>query len=120
MGKFMDPIADKILVSSILIMLITKQRVDPYMVLVLLARDTFIGGIRAVAAAENIIIDARAAGKWKTALQMGAIPVLIYGHDLKSLPAMQPAYWILWLTVVLSVISGVDYYQGYRRARAPK
>ena len=55
MGKFMDPIADKILVTSVLVALIPTGRIDPWMVIIILARDTFIGGLRSVAAAEQII-----------------------------------------------------------------
>ena len=63
MGKFMDPIADKILVTSVLVMMIPTKRIDPVMVTILLVRDTLIGGIRSVAAADQIIIAAKPAGK---------------------------------------------------------
>jgi CDP-diacylglycerol--glycerol-3-phosphate 3-phosphatidyltransferase len=87
MGKFMDPIADKVLVTSILVMLSAAQKIDPLMVIVILARDTLIGGLRSVAAADGIVIDAKSAGKWKTALQMVAIPAvmiedILWGHTL--------------------------------------
>jgi CDP-diacylglycerol--glycerol-3-phosphate 3-phosphatidyltransferase len=110
MGKFMDPIADKILVTSILVMLSTLQKIDPLMVIIILARDTFIGGIRSVAAADNIVIDAKSAGKWKTALQMIAIPAVIIDQTFLSIPFERIGYWTLWVSVVLSVTSGIQYY----------
>lgn len=121
MGKFMDPIADKILVTSLLTMLIVPGKVDPYLVILLTVRDTFIGGIRAVAAADGIIIAAKSAGKWKTALQMGAIPAVILG-TLPGVPELDPwvgrvGYGLLWVSAVLSVISGVDYYRAYLAGR---
>jgi len=76
-GKFMDPIADKILVTSVLTMLLAMGKIDAWMVIIILARDNFIGGIRSVAAADQIVIDAKPAGKWKTAMQMVAIPIVI-------------------------------------------
>ncbi|MCB0357165.1 MAG: CDP-diacylglycerol--glycerol-3-phosphate 3-phosphatidyltransferase, partial [Bdellovibrionales bacterium] len=116
MGKFMDPIADKLLILAALIMLLHLQVLDPLMVFILLARDIFIGGIRAVAAANNVIISAKAFGKWKTAMQMVAIP-LIFVHDYKGWALYQWGYWTLWLSVILSLISGIQYTWGYYTGR---
>lgn len=74
LGKFMDPIADKILVLSALVVLLHMGRVDAVMVTLLVSRDIFIGGIRSASAADGVIIDAKPTGKVKTALQMVAIP----------------------------------------------
>ena len=122
MGKFMDPMADKVLVSSILIYLIPAGVVDPYMVIILMARDTYIGSIRAVAAADNIIIDAKSGGKWKTGLQMVAIPAIMIGPWPESLEfIVKIGYALLWLSVLLSITSGIQYHQAYRDGRkAPK
>jgi CDP-diacylglycerol--glycerol-3-phosphate 3-phosphatidyltransferase len=118
MGKFMDPIADKILVTGVLIMLLYQSKVDPWMVLLILSRDTFIGGIRAVAAADQIIIDARPTGKWKTALQMVGIPALIIGEAEGNLLYVDKiGYALLWISVILSITSGVQYYLGYLKSR---
>ena len=120
MGKFMDPIADKILVTSILAMLIPSEKIDALMVVVILARDTFIGGIRSVAAADQIIIDAKPAGKWKTALQMIAIPAVLIGDNWLGIPFDRVGYWVLWISTILSVTSGIEYYLGYLKSRSQK
>jgi CDP-diacylglycerol--glycerol-3-phosphate 3-phosphatidyltransferase len=117
MGKFMDPIADKILVTSILVMLVYSYRIEPLMVIIILARDNFIGGLRSVAAADQIIIDAKPAGKWKTALQMVAIPAVIIDQQWLGIPFEKIGYWVLWVSVILSVTSGVEYYLGYLKAK---
>jgi CDP-diacylglycerol--glycerol-3-phosphate 3-phosphatidyltransferase len=118
MGKFMDPVADKILVTSILVMMAYYQKVDPWMVVVILGRDNFISGIRAVAAADGIVIAAKSAGKWKTALQMGAIPGTMIGEIPGYLPYLDKiAYGILWISVLLSISSGVEYYFAYTKGR---
>lgn len=109
MGKFMDPIADKILVASVLVMLVSSDRVGPVLVLLLLSRDILIGGIRSVAAAENLIIDAKQAGKWKTGLQMVAIPAILIGTPLFGLPIYELGLLLLWASVALSVFSGYQY-----------
>ncbi len=117
MGKFMDPIADKVLVTSILVMLSAAQKIDPLMVIVILARDTLIGGLRSVAAADGIVIDAKSAGKWKTALQMVAIPAVMIEDILWGIPFGKIGYITLWISVVLSVTSGWEYYQGYVQSK---
>ncbi len=116
-GKFMDPVADKIMVSSVLIALLHMTRIDPWLVIILLARDTFIGGVRSIAAADQLILDAKSAGKWKTGFQMTGIVLVI----LETLPGVP---WIgfagrviLWLSVVLSLLSGYQYWQAYRNSR---
>ena len=121
MGKFMDPVADKILVSAILIMLVVQKLIDPYMVVLIITRDTLIGGLRSVAAADQIVIDAKPAGKWKTALQMSSIPFLILGPEIwTTYPIHTWAYGALWLSAILSLTSGWEYFQGYKVALASK
>ena len=125
MGKFMDPIADKILVSTILILLIPSGAVHPVLVILILGRDILIGGIRSIAAADRLIIDAKAAGKWKTAVQMIAIPAVLIDVPVAT-DSLGPLYAIstqtighglLWLSAVLSIVSGVEYINMYRRSR---
>ncbi len=117
LGKFMDPIADKILVTSILVLLVTQAKVDPYMVMIILARDTLIGGLRQVAAADQVIIAAQASGKWKTAMQMIAIPAVMMGSPIGGVPIDKIGYFVLWLSTILSVTSGIQYYWGYLKAQ---
>lgn len=117
-GKFMDPIADKILVTSTLTMLLAQGKIDALMVIVILARDNFIGGIRSVAAADQIIIAAKPAGKWKTAMQMVAIPIVIIGNMDPYIPYLDKVgYGVLWVSVILSITSGIEYYVGYLKSR---
>ncbi len=117
MGKFMDPIADKILVSAILIALIPDGRIDPYMVIILLSRDTLINGVRSLAASHQLVIDAKPTGKWKTATQMVCLPAVMIGRPIGSIPLYEIGYYGLWLSVVLSVISATEYIYGYVRGR---
>jgi CDP-diacylglycerol--glycerol-3-phosphate 3-phosphatidyltransferase len=79
----------------------------------LLARDIIIGGIRSVAAADNVIIDAKAAGKWKTGLQMVAIPLILVSWDLADIPFTRLGEWLLWVSVILSIFSGYQYIRLY-------
>jgi len=109
-GKLMDPIADKILVTSTLVLMIPSGRLDAYMVMILLARDMLIGGIRSVAASENMII-----GAGVTAIQMLAIPFVLIRDPLFGIPIYEIGYWTLWVSVGLSVVSGAEYTMRYFR-----
>lgn len=120
MGKFMDPIADKVLVATVLIMLLPSRRIDPILVLLLLGRDILIGGVRAIAAADNVVIDAKATGKWKTGLQMISIPMILIYDDLFGFPLYLVGYSILWISVILSMISGYQYVRLYQTSRKPQ
>ncbi|MEK6628207.1 MAG: CDP-diacylglycerol--glycerol-3-phosphate 3-phosphatidyltransferase [Bdellovibrionota bacterium] len=113
LGKFLDPVADKILVSSVLILLMQKNLVDPWMIILFVARDTIIGGVRAAAAANNIVIDAQTTGKWKAALQMIAIPMLLLNDLHPNFSNNRLGYGLLWLSVLLSLKSGFDYCRSY-------
>lgn len=115
LGKFMDPIADKILVLSALIVLLYEHRIDPITPALLLARDIFIGGLRAVAAADRVIIAAKPTGKWKTGLQMVAIPCLFLDIEIAGISLRAIGLWGLWISVGLSLFSGVEYSLGYFR-----
>lgn len=109
-GQLMDPVADKLLVMAALIMLIPLGRVNPVLVLLLLSRDIFIGGIRAAAASERLVIAAGSFGKWKTGFQMVAIPALMLDRDIWGLFHSNPlGTWLLWGSMILSIVSAIQY-----------
>jgi CDP-diacylglycerol---glycerol-3-phosphate 3-phosphatidyltransferase len=117
LGKFVDPVADKILVMSILIMMIPTREISPILVILLLSRDTLVEGIRAVAASESLIIAAGAFGKWKTAIQMVAIPAVLVEVPLFGIPFKEIGIAGLWVSVVLSVVSGFQYVMFFAKNR---
>lgn len=123
LGKFLDPVADKILVTSVLILLLRQNLIDPWMVILFVARDTIIGGVRAAASADGVVIDAQTTGKWKAALQMIAIPFIILNDLHPNFPNRNIGYGLLWLSVLLSLKSGFDYcavyYSGLEKLRKP-
>ncbi|MGE3975805.1 MAG: CDP-diacylglycerol--glycerol-3-phosphate 3-phosphatidyltransferase [Bdellovibrionales bacterium] len=118
LGKFMDPISDKILVTSTLVMMIPTKGIHPVLVILLLMRDTLINGLRSVAASENIIIAAGQMGKWKTALQMVAIPAVLIEVPVAGLPTYEIGIVGLWLSVILSMVSGTQYVLLFIRSRS--
>ena len=81
LGKFLDPLADKLIVMAALIMLIPHGRVPAWAVFLLLAREIIVTGLRSIASSEGIVIDASDLGKVKTIYQMVAIPGLLLHYD---------------------------------------
>jgi CDP-diacylglycerol--glycerol-3-phosphate 3-phosphatidyltransferase len=116
LGRLLDPIADKFLVSTVLILLIPLGRIEAVLVVVLLNRDIIINGLRSFAASEGKIISAGSLGKWKTALQMVAIPAILIYEAVGPLSGQWIGYWGLWASLALSLISAGQYLYGYLKS----
>ena len=104
-GKFMDPLADKLLVCSALICLIQLGQLPAWVVIVIISREFIISGFRLVAADNGIVIAASYWGKFKTVFQMPAVVLLIF--NIPALSVLTSA--VLWIAVILTVVSLVDY-----------
>ena len=101
LGKFIDPLADKILVVAALICLVELQRLDAWIVVIIVSREFIVSGIRMVAAVEGVVIHASAGGKAKTVTQIIAIVMMIF-----NIPFATP---VMWVAMILTVWSGLDY-----------
>jgi len=108
-GKIMDPLADKVLVVSALVCLVQLGDVAGWMVIVILAREFTVTGLRTVAAAEGVVIAAGATGKIKTILQMIAIPAILIRNWPFYYIGIPFATVMLWASVIMTVVSGVEY-----------
>lgn len=104
-GKFMDPLADKLLVCSALICLIEIDKIPAWMVIIIIAREFIISGFRLVASDNGVVIAASYWGKFKTTFQMAAVCLLI--ADIAAIRTVTQI--ILWIAVILTVVSLVDY-----------
>ena len=105
-GKFMDPLADKLLVCSALICLVEMDRLAAWMVIVIIAREFIISGFRLIASDNGVVIAASYWGKFKTTFQMIMIILLIL--DLGgSFTGIETA--VTWIALILTVVSLLDY-----------
>jgi CDP-diacylglycerol--glycerol-3-phosphate 3-phosphatidyltransferase len=103
-GKFLDPLADKLLVTAALIGLVEIDLAPAWMVIVILSREFAVTGLRLIAAGTGAVIAADKLGKWKTTFQILAIAVLLLNNII-------PIGTIcLWIAVLLTVISGIGYF----------
>jgi CDP-diacylglycerol--glycerol-3-phosphate 3-phosphatidyltransferase len=111
----MDPIADKLLVAAALIALVSLDRLAAWIAMVIIAREFAVTGLRVVAAEQGVVIQASWLGKVKTGLQVAAIICLI-AFD----PAPLAVDLLVYAAVAATVISGIDYFFGFRRMLASK
>ena len=107
--KIMDPLADKLLVTSALVCMVQTGVVPGWMVIVILAREFAITGLRSVAASEGVVIAAAWSGKIKTVTQMIAIIFLLIGNWPFELISVPFAQIMLWIAVIMTVYSGAEY-----------
>lgn len=113
LGKFLDPIADKILVFSVYLLLLNSQVIDPISLIVLLSREFIVAAVRMNAAVDQYVIAADSGGKIKTVLQMVSIFLLLLHVQDSSTLAQMLVYGLYYLSVLFALISGASYVKQY-------
>ena len=117
-GKFIDPVADKLLVLTTLIMLIHLNLMPAWFVIVILCRELAVDGLRMVAVTKGQVIAAGPLGKWKTACQMVLISAMLILN--LSLAQSWPLAVLAGVVILLTIVSGVDYFVRNRSVLAEK
>jgi CDP-diacylglycerol--glycerol-3-phosphate 3-phosphatidyltransferase len=130
LGKFLDPLADKLMVTSVLVYLTAMDRVPAWVVVALLARELSVTGLRSIAVSEGLVISASDKGKQKTALQMVATMFLLI-HFRYRVWGLEQVTWMdeplvinfhaigmvtLYLALAMAVLSAADYLLAFARA----
>lgn len=117
LGTLLDPIADKLLVAAALVSLLQIDKIAAWMVVVIIGRELAVTGLRAVAAGVGVIVPASKMAKWKTVSQYVAITMLILEKGIGSAPFHAASQVVLWMALVLTMASAVDYfYRFFRKA----
>ncbi len=117
LGKLLDPIADKLLVLSGLILLVQYDRVPAVIAILIIARDVAVTGVRAVGASQGIVLAAESLGKYKMVLQVIAIVMLILENDFLPMPIglHQVGTVLLYGSLTLALVSGGNYLASFWR-----
>lgn len=110
LGKFLDPLADKLLVSAALILLVEMGLAPAWVVIIIISREFAVTGLRLVAAGEGIVLAAGSMGKLKTATQMIAIAVLLLHNFPFSFIGFPFGTVMLYIALFFTVLSGYDYF----------
>jgi CDP-diacylglycerol--glycerol-3-phosphate 3-phosphatidyltransferase len=121
LGKFLDPLSDKVIVVSALVMLVRLGRVPVWVVVVIITREFLISGVRTIAATEGLVIPASQGGKWKTSLQLCGIICLMlhyhyaidYGFGILLTDFQAVGSTLLYLSLVPLIASAVDYVRAF-------
>lgn len=108
-GIIMDPIADKFLVISALVVLVDMERISAWMAIILIVRDFLITALRVVALSKDIVMPAEIGGKLKTGAQISSILCLILMGSIFNIDLYDIGIVLLWIALALSVLSGIKY-----------
>lgn len=118
LGKIMDPLADKLLVSSAFIMMIPLGRVPAWVVCVIIGRELAVTGLRNIISEKGQDVSASNLGKWKTGCQIAAIIPLLLHYPYFGIEFHAIGYVLMWLALAVTVWSGVDYFVRFRKLLA--
>src|ERR1041384_4832974 len=120
LGKFLDPLADKLLVMAVLVYMVPMGRMPEWAVVLLLAREISVTALRGIASSEGVVIAAGDDGKTKTALQMVGILCLLLGYpyhltlgpiDLGVVDLVYVGRALIYVSLVFSIMSAVSYFR---------
>ena len=113
LGKYLDPLADKLIVNTAMIMMIPIGRIPAWIVAIIIMRDLAIDGLRSIASTDDHVIQASTLGKQKTLCQVIAVSALLIHYPFFGANAHAVGIVTLYVALVLTIWSGVDYFVKY-------
>jgi len=120
MGKFLDPIADKLIVNTAMILMIPIGRIPAWIVAITIIRDLIVDVIRSIASSEGNYIQASPIGKQKTLAQNIAVTALMIHYSIFGIDAHVVGTMILYIALLLTIYSGVDYFMKFYQTTLQK
>jgi len=108
-GRFLDPVADKLLVAAALVLLVSENMTPAILAIIIIGREITIGALREWLAQRSTVVHVTLIAKWKTGLQMTAISVLLLHETTLGIPLHDVGLTLLWVAAVLTLWSGYDY-----------
>jgi CDP-diacylglycerol--glycerol-3-phosphate 3-phosphatidyltransferase len=110
LGKLLDPLADKLLMAAVLIALVEMGKLGAWVAIIIISREWAVTGLRQVALLEGTVLAASKWGKWKTAVQITMIIVLLLNNFPFNFLDLRIDLFVVWAAVLITVYSGVDYF----------
>jgi CDP-diacylglycerol--glycerol-3-phosphate 3-phosphatidyltransferase len=108
-GKLLDPLADKLLISGALIALVETGQIHSWIAVLIIGREFLVTGLRGIAAAEGIVIAASSMAKIKTVTQIAAVFTLLVDKYIQALTGISPGIWVLYSALAFTLYTGYDY-----------
>jgi CDP-diacylglycerol--glycerol-3-phosphate 3-phosphatidyltransferase len=118
-GKVMDPLADKLLVASTLIMLVRWQWVPAWAVCVIIGRELAVTGLRNIIAGNELDVSSSLLGKYKTGFQIAALIPLLFHYSYLTIDMNAIGMFFFWVALIFTIWSGLDYFIRYRKLLQP-
>lgn len=110
LGKLLDPLADKLLVSAVLVSLVEMGKVDAWIVIIIISREFAVTGLRQIAALQGSVMAADKWGKWKTGVQITAIIALLINNFPFAFIGFPFDVVASWLAAIITMYSGINYF----------
>ncbi|RKP55527.1 CDP-diacylglycerol--glycerol-3-phosphate 3-phosphatidyltransferase [Cohnella endophytica] len=110
LGKLLDPLADKLLMAAVLIALVQMEKLGAWVAIIIISREWAVTGLRQVALLEGAVLAASKWGKWKTAVQITMIIVLLLNNFPFNFIDLRIDWVVIWASVLITVYSGIDYF----------
>ena len=112
-GKFLDPLADKLLVSAAVIVLLERGAMGSIPVFIIMARELIVTSLRIVAMGEGVVIAAQSSGKWKTFIQIVGIVFLFTPLAEITVAGFTTGNIMEWIIAAITLISGIEYFRSF-------
>ena len=113
LGKFLDPLADRLLIVTSMIALIPARGIPVGMVVVIVGREIAVTGLRGIAASRGIVISASNFGKYKTVFEVAAVACFIVGRGVSRVDLHAVGLALFWIALILAVVSGIVYFRRF-------
>ena len=110
LGKLLDPLADKLLVTAVLVSLVDMGKLDAWIAIVIISREFAVTGLRQVALLEGVVMAASKLGKWKTGTQITAIIALLLNNFPFTFIDFRFDLFASWVAAIITIYSGIDYF----------
>lgn len=110
LGKLLDPLADKLLVAAVLISLVELSKLSAFIAIIIISREFAVTGLRQIALLEGTVLAASKWGKWKTAIQITMIILLLLNNFPFAFIGIPLDFIISWVAAIITVYSGIDYF----------
>jgi CDP-diacylglycerol--glycerol-3-phosphate 3-phosphatidyltransferase len=110
LGKLLDPLADKLLVTAVLVSLVEMGKLDAWIAIVIISREFAVTGLRQIALLEGVVMAASKLGKWKTATQITAIIALLINNFPFTFIDFRFDLVASWVAAIITIYSGIDYF----------
>ena len=109
LGRYLDPLADKLLIAAMLVMMVDLERIPAWMAIVVITRELWVTGLRAMAMEHGLVVPSNFWGKSKTVVQLITMCLLIWAYPIGGVSMQEVGWWLMWPVMLITLWSGFNY-----------